>query len=1336
MACFQIPPPEVLNLTDGSTASNWREWKSAWSNYTLATKLDKEDEARQVATLLAVIGKEANKVFRTFVWSSEGDDKKIEVVLKQFEDYCIPRQNVTYDRFCLFTRDQAPTETVDQYMMELRRIASNCDLESITPDQILRDRLVTGIRDVKVRERLLRDNKLTLEKALDIVRAAESTEVQMKEMNLQAGLHAVRQTQNEDESNEAGPKSDKVAIKDCKYCGRNHEKRKCPAFGQTCRKCGIKNHFAAKCQAKNRVAAMQDQDRFYLGTTKTGENKVRETVTLTMLNQGDDVPNGDVQFLMDTGAECNVLPLTVYQKVTGDMDLKKLDKNKRSVLILANGYEQPIEGRAVMKVSRDSQTHKIVVNVVKGQGYEPILCKQTLTDMGMIQILDSDQQPRVRVVTAGSDHLIQEFNDVFEGLGMLGGQYTIVTDKSVKPVVHPPRRLPIALIDQVQEKLDEMVKDGIIAKVHQPTDWVSSMLAVRKPTTGPDGKADIRICLDPKDLNSAIKREHFPMPTIEEVATRLNGAKIFSVFDASNGFWQVELDQASSLLTTFNTPFGRYCWKRMPFGINSAPEVWQRMMQEHIEGLYGVEVIADDFVVVGFGNTPEEWHADHDRNVCAFLQRCREKNLKLKKEKAQLRKTEVAFIGHILTPDGLKPDPKKVEAISDMPHPTDVQSLRRFLGMVNYLAKFLPCLSDETEVLRKLTEKDAEWCWLTAHEEAMARIQRMISTAPVLAYYDVTKPVTIQCDASQFGLGAALLQDGHPIAYSSRALTVTERNYAQIEKELLAIVYACEKFDQYIFGKSDVVVESDHKPLETIFRKPIHSAPKRLQRMRLRLQSYDIRVEYKKGATMYLADTLSRAYLNVSETQREPCDVRAVKEQVFSAELEQLKHDEDLNVLPRKLRELREETSRDEELKILIQFITHGWPDSRKEASKLDNSKKRVFDLYWNSRDELTYENGIIYKGHRVVIPAAERHRTMKSLHQSHIGIEGTLRRARDTVYWPGITAVLKDYISKCGICNRYRPEQCKEPLHPHKAPEIPWEKVGVDLFEMDRQTFLIAVDYSSGLFEVQDMTSTVASRVITVLKSWFARHGIPITVMSDNGPPFNSESFQDFSDEWDFNHITSSPHHPQSNGKVENAVKTCKSLLKKARDDKQDPLLSILEWRNTPTEGVGASPAQLLYGRRTRTRLPVARKQLKPTLIEGVTERMEKSKEKQKRYFDRQSRTLKKLSTGDVIRMRCPGDSKWSLGKVIEVMGFRSYLVEVNGRRYRRNRKHLRTTAEQLPVQTELSDSEESLTDETTEEQAEVDAMGGQRSGEDGSLRRLGRSRCAPKRLEDYECY
>ena len=250
------------------------------------------------------------------------------------------------------------------------------------------------------------------------------------------------------------------------------------------------------------------------------------------------------------------------------------------------------------------------------------------------------------MVKIDSHPLLDEYADVFEGLGKLAGQYKITVDDTIKPVVHPPRRLPIAIIERVQRKLEEMTTDGVIEKVNQPTDWVSSMLVVSKPSIEAEGKFNIRICLDPRDLNVAIKREHFPMPTIEEIVTRLNGANEFSVFDASNGFWLVELREDSSLLTTFNTPFGHYRWKRMPFGIKSAPEVWQRKMQEHIEGLKGVEVIADDFVIVGYSDTPTEWQADHAQNVCAFLDRCCERNLKLNKNKARLKQHEVPFIGH------------------------------------------------------------------------------------------------------------------------------------------------------------------------------------------------------------------------------------------------------------------------------------------------------------------------------------------------------------------------------------------------------------------------------------------------------------------------------------------------------------------------------------------------------------------------------------------------------------------------------------------------------------------------------------------------------------------
>ena len=754
-------------------------------------------------------------MFRTFTWASPDDAKKIAAVVSKFEEYCIPRENTIYERFLFFTRDQRESETVDQYLMELRQIAANCDFESITPDQLLRDRLVTGTKTAKVRENLLKEKKLTLEKAIDIARAAESTAVQMKVMSAESGLSAVKE--KEKEQSENVPSVSSGWIKDCRFCGRNHERRSCPAFGQICAYCKKRNHFVVKCPAKSKVSSVQE--RFYLSAAGVG-NGGREMVTLTVSKESNPLSVHDVSFLMDTGAECNLLPLDVYKKVTGDLHLNFLNARGKSILVLANGDEQPIEGKATVYVSRKGNAHKIEVNVVRGHGYEPILSKQTMLEMNLIKILDSDRDPRVNVLKSDTEPLLEEYEDVFEGLGKLDGQYHIVTDESIRPVVHPPRRLLVAMTERVQRKLEEMVAANIIEQVDHPTDWVSSMLVVTKPSTEAEGETKLRICLDPRDLNLAIKREHFPMPTIEEIATRLNGAKLFSVFDASNGFWQVELDDESSSLTTFNTPFGRYRWKRMPFGINSAPEVWQRKMREHIEGLKGVEVIADDFVIVGFGNRPAEWQTDHDRNVRAFLDRCRERNLKLNKKKARLRQQEVPFIGHILTREGLKPDPHKVEAIVGMPDPTDVQSLRRFLGMVNYLAKFLPRLSEETEVLRKLTEKDAEWCWLQSHTDAVAHVKEMIVSAPVLAYYDVNKPVVIQCDASQSGLGAALLQEERPVAYSSRVMTQTEQNYAQIEKELLAIVYACEKFDQYIFGRSNVIVQSDHKPLETIFKKP------------------------------------------------------------------------------------------------------------------------------------------------------------------------------------------------------------------------------------------------------------------------------------------------------------------------------------------------------------------------------------------------------------------------------------------------------------------------------------------------------------------------------------
>ena len=324
--------------------------------------------------------------------------------------------------------------------------------------------------------------------------------------------------------------------------------------------------------------------------------------------------------------------------------------------------------------------------------------------------------------------------------------------------------------------------------------------------------------------------------------------------------------------------------------------------------------MVDDILCVGEGDTYESAVKDHDRNLIALLERCREKNIKLNPKKLQLRKQEVPYIGHVLIPDGLKPDPSKVQAIVAMPTPSDKKALQRLLGMITYLAKFLPNLSDVTEPLRRLLDKDVQWHWNDTHEKSWKQVKQLITREPVLKYFDPSKEVTLQCDASKSGLGAVILQEGQPIAFSSRALTSNERNYAQIEKELLSIVHGCTRFNQYVYGRP-VTVQTDHKPLESIFKKSLLSAPKRLQRMLLQLQRYSLNIVYKPGKELFIADTLSRAFLpNKPSTEELKSDGLSVKQDEYL-----IKSSEEINMvqfLPitseRLVTDLRRKTERHE----------------------------------------------------------------------------------------------------------------------------------------------------------------------------------------------------------------------------------------------------------------------------------------------------------------------------------------------------------------------------------------------------------------------------------------
>ena len=250
---------------------------------------------------------------------------------------------------------------------------------------------------------------------------------------------------------------------------------------------------------------------------------------------------------------------------------------------------------------------------------------------------------------------------------------------------------------------------------------------------------------------------------------------------------------------------------------------------------------------------------DHDRNVQELLKRCESKGIKLNQEKIDYKQSEIVYLGHIISRDGLKADPKKVDAIKMMQPPEDKAGVQRILGMVGYLQKFCPHLSEVATPLRQLVKKNSHFWWDNdVHGKAMEDIKRILSEPPVLRYFDPKAKIKVQCDASEFGLGACLLADEQPVQYASRALTETERNYAQIEKEMLAIVFGLERFERYVYGRH-VIVETDHKLLLPIHKKSLLSAPKRLQRMLMKTQKYEYEVVYKKGSEMYLADALSRA---------------------------------------------------------------------------------------------------------------------------------------------------------------------------------------------------------------------------------------------------------------------------------------------------------------------------------------------------------------------------------------------------------------------------------------------------------------------------------------------
>jgi len=335
-------------------------------------------------------------------------------------------------------------------------------------------------------------------------------------------------------------------------------------------------------------------------------------------------------------------------------------------------------------------------------------------------------------------------------------------------------------------------------------------------------------------------------------------------------------------------------------------------------------------------------------------------------------------------------------------------------------------------------------------------------------------------------------------------------------------------------------------------------------------------------------------------------------------------------------------------------------------------------------RDELSVQDGIIFRGERLVVPQALRSDMKRRLHSSHLGIDGCLRRARECIFWPGMSAEIKECISMCEICHKYDTSPQKETLMSHDVPTRPWEKVGVDLFEIENRDYLVTVDYYSNYWEIDRLYTTTAKTVVQKLKSHFARYGIPNQVVSDNGPQFSCEEFASFAKCWDFEHVPSSPGNSKANGKAESAVKSAKRLLKKTADGGEDQYLALLDSRNTPNQGMDSSPVQRLMNRRTKTLLPTASRLLLPrsSNTELDRDKLKLKQQKQAQRYNKSAKDLPVLMEGDVVRMQpfILGQKEWRKAVVTSRLDERSYNVQTPNGTYRRNRAHIRKTPEVPP--------------------------------------------------------
>lgn len=1178
------------------------------------------DKARSL--FLSQCGKETYSLIVSLLVPLRPTSVPFNDILTVLDKFYEPEVNEILQAGKFHKRVQSKDESVQEFVAAISLLAAQCNFTDLKRQ--LRDRLVLGVRDDRLRRELLKAKGLTYESAVQQC------------LNYQATFHDMYPDATIDSkltpSTSSEPMEiDKIKSDDCRHCARRHKmNEQCPFTKARCFYCKKYGHITTACSKKNVKVHQVENDNGeatanvperMMGVYRCSES-YRPPITADLLIDG-----APINMEVDSGASRTIMPEETYKKLwrlpppLKSTDVKLVTWTRDPLTVLGATHVRAKLG------NKEAQCELLVVS-----GSGPCLLGRNWFEALGLEISG------ICWTDLEIDNLLRQFPDLFkETLGEYSGPpISLHVRGDATPRFLKARPVPFPLKRQVEDELRRMVDSGILTPMRY-SEWATPLRLVKKD----DGS--LRICGDYRStVNPAIDVDTYPLPAAVESFVKLSGGRIFSKLDLKMAYMQLKVDDETAKLLTLNTPLGLMKMNRLAFGVNAAPGIFQRVMANALSGLEGVACLLDDVAVSGRTIT------EHNERLFTVLKILNDLGFHLNAKKCVFATNTIHFLGHMIDAEGLHPSPLKVKEIKEKPAPTNKESLRAFLGLYNFYEKFIPDKATILEPLYRLLEAKRPWSWGEAENKAFERAKELLSSDLTLVNYEIERELLLICDSSSYGVGAIIahvMDDGteRPVMMASRTLQPHERRYGQIDKEALSIIFGLTKFHEFLAGRKFCII-TDHKPLVGLFNpgKPIpDQISPRMLRWSLKLSAYDYDIKYRPGKLLGNADALSRwtvnqTAVNIEEPVRE---VLLLEDQPEGWNLDASK--------------ISRETKKDILLQKVLFHVLHGWPRSNSDPS---------LQPFWNRREALSHSKGCLLWCNRVIVPTSLQSEVLRLLHAPHAGIVQTKAYARGYVWWPGMDRQIEAFVSECEQCQSVRNNPPREP-QTWITPGKPWSRLHLDFAgPFQGKTFLVLIDSYSKWFEAEIMPSMSSEAVIASLRKIFASQGLPDILVTDNGRNFTSREFNSFLKNNGIKHLYSPPYHPASNGQIERAIQTFKNKLKKISDESRpwsEKLPKTLyALRTVPNSCTNKTPAEMLNGRRYRTAISSLHPETAPADTE---EQLEAAAHRTP------SRTFV-VDQPVLARMYGPGE-KWQRATVEMVEGPSAYVVRTeDGELHRRH--------------------------------------------------------------------